>query len=157
MREKDRAKLVRANFDAYSDLVWAESLEPKFRALGVAGADLEGFRAAWNRYTERRDWEWWQEHTAKTPNAVLEKETEECRAEIAALGVRRQQENEQHAVAGKPVEQRAGRPEPPAERYEDVLNRHSGKAAQAPQKEQEMLGEKARAGGGKTTDRDLDR
>lgn len=92
-----REQLVRAHFDAYSDLVWAEDLEPKFRAQGVTGAALEGFRAAWDRYTERRDWEWWQEHTAKTSNATLAKEIEECREEIAAIGLRRQHEKEPNA------------------------------------------------------------
>jgi hypothetical protein len=107
----DRAKLVRAHFAAYSDLTWARELEPKFRAQGVTGAELERFRAAWNRHTERRDWEWWQEQTAKQSNAVLEKEIRECREAIASLALTREETNEE----------RAGRSQPPNRTREQLV------------------------------------
>lgn len=94
----DREKLIRAHFDAYSDLTWAETLEPKFMAEGVEGAELEGFRQAWNRYTEGRDWEWWLEHTAEASDAKLNEEIQECKAEISVIVSKRQGKNGQGAL-----------------------------------------------------------
>jgi hypothetical protein len=81
----DRAELVRANFDAYSDLEWVTYLEPKFRQYDLSAAELKALREAWNRHTEARDWDWWQEHTKGRSDAELRKDIAECRAEITAF------------------------------------------------------------------------
>ena len=81
----DRDQLIRAHFDAYSDLVWVTDLEPKFRPYNLDTAQLKEFRQAWNRHTEARDWSWWLENVKSVPDAKLQQEIAECRAEIAAF------------------------------------------------------------------------
>jgi hypothetical protein len=81
----DRHTLVRAHFDAYSDLLWATDLEPKFRQYDLSAAELKEYREAWNRHAEARDWDWWQETAKGMSEAELRKEIAECQAEIAAL------------------------------------------------------------------------
>lgn len=93
----DRKKLVRAHFDAYSDLEWAKDLEPKFRAEGVDGAALVGCRKVWKSYSEDRDWGWWLDSTRKLSDAELKEEIQECRAEISVIVSKRQEKNGQGA------------------------------------------------------------
>ena len=81
----DREKLIRAHFGAYSDLTWVKELEPKFRPHNLDAATINGYREAWNRHTEARDWKWWVEHTKGTPDAKLREEIAECKAEIEAI------------------------------------------------------------------------
>lgn len=81
----DRDKLIRAHFNAYSDLVWVTNLEPKFRQYDLDAAELKEFRAAWKQHTEARDWSWWLENVKSVPDAKLEQEIAECRTEIAAF------------------------------------------------------------------------
>src|SRR6266436_5074211 len=94
----DRMKLIRAHFDAYSDLEWAKDLEPKFRAEGVDGAALDGRRKVWNSYSQDRDWGWWLDSTRKLSNAELKEEIQECRAEISVIVSKRHGQNGQGAL-----------------------------------------------------------
>ena len=54
-REMSRDQLVRANFDAYSDLEWVKNLEPKFRQYHLDAEALRHYREAWNAHTWRRE------------------------------------------------------------------------------------------------------
>jgi len=92
----DRRELIRAHFDAYRSLTWAKELEPKFRAEGTAGAELDSWRQSWNQFSEKRDWEWWLEKTAKLSNAELQKEIAECKNAINAIGLKRQEKTGQN-------------------------------------------------------------
>src|SRR6266581_5824771 len=93
----DREKLIRAHFDAYSDLEWAKDLEPKFRAEGVDGASLDGCRKVWKSYSEDRDWGWWLDSTRTLSDAELKEEIQECRAEISVIVSKCQGQNGQDA------------------------------------------------------------
>jgi hypothetical protein len=92
----DRAKLIRAHFDAYDALIWAKDLEPKFLAEGVQGAELEDCRQSWTHYTEGRDWEWWQEHVKQFSDGELQDEIQECITETNAIVLKRQEKKEQN-------------------------------------------------------------
>jgi hypothetical protein len=96
----DRMELVRAHFDAYSDLEWAKELEPKLRAEGVEGASLDGCRKVWKSYSEERDWGWWIDSTRKQSDAELKEGIQECRAEISVIVSQRQGKNAQGAFQG---------------------------------------------------------
>jgi hypothetical protein len=82
-----RKQLIRANFEAYRDLTWAEDLEPRFRERGVDAASMEGFRRAWNEHTEARDWEWWQNDAKRLSNKQLDDDRRECLEKVGALGM----------------------------------------------------------------------
>jgi hypothetical protein len=82
-----RDKLIRANFEAYLDLTWMETLEPRFRDHGQDKASIEKYRQAWNEQTEKNDWPWWQEHSKRFSNAVLEDERMECIDRMDSLGM----------------------------------------------------------------------
>jgi hypothetical protein len=86
--EMSREQLVRAHFDAYSDLVWAQSLEPKFTEYDLDPESMLRYRDQWNAHTEKRDWEWWQNHVKNWSNDKLKAEIAECMEEIKALGMR---------------------------------------------------------------------
>src|SRR3954469_12885909 len=81
----DRDKLIRAHFDAYSDLLWVTHLEPKFRRYNLDAAEMREYREAWNRHSEARDWDWWLEKVKSIPDAELQREIAECQAEIATF------------------------------------------------------------------------
>ena len=87
-REMSRDQLVRANFDAYADLEWVKNLEPKFRQYHLDAGELQHYRAAWNAHTEKRDWEWWQDHVKGWSNEKLMAEIDECMQEIKAIEMR---------------------------------------------------------------------
>jgi len=87
-QEMSREQLVRAHFDAYSDLVWAEHLAPKFTEYGLAPESMRRYREAWNAHTEKRDWAWWQDHVKDWSNNKLKAEIAEWMDEIKALGTR---------------------------------------------------------------------
>jgi hypothetical protein len=70
----ERESLVRRNFEAYRDLTWFESLEPKCREQEVGGEELQAFREAWNEHAEMSDWDWWQKEAASKPSGRLEDE-----------------------------------------------------------------------------------
>jgi hypothetical protein len=82
--EMSREQLVRANFEAYGDLVWAQN-EPKFREYHLDPESMRRYREAWNAHTEKRDWEWWQRRVANQPDTELKAEIAECMAEIKAI------------------------------------------------------------------------
>jgi hypothetical protein len=83
--EMSREQLVRANFEAYGDLVWAQN-EPKFREeYHLDPEAMRRYREAWNAHSEKRDWEWWQRRVANQPDTELKAEIAECMAEIKAI------------------------------------------------------------------------
>ena len=81
----DRDKLIRAHFDAYSELIWAQDLEPKFTQYNVDAAEMKEYRQAWNQHTEARDWEWWLGKVEAMSNGELQQEIAECKAETDAI------------------------------------------------------------------------
>jgi hypothetical protein len=81
----DRDKLIRAHFNAYSDLLWVQELESKFRQYNLGPADMERYRQAWNRHTEARDWQWWLDKVKGVSSAKLHEEIAACEAEINAI------------------------------------------------------------------------
>jgi hypothetical protein len=81
-----REQLVRAHFEAFSNLEWAKYLEPKFRLCGFGEDEMLRYRDDWNAYTKKRDWKWWQNHTKTCSDEKLRAEIVECRAAIKALG-----------------------------------------------------------------------
>jgi hypothetical protein len=87
-REMSRDELIRAHFDAYSDLVWAKDLEPRFREYDLDVDSMRHYREGWNAHTEKRDWAWWQDHVKNWSNDKLNAEIAECTEEIKALGMR---------------------------------------------------------------------
>jgi len=84
LHELSRHELVRAHFDAYGDLAWAQN-EPKFREYHLDPESMRRYREAWNAHTEKRDWEWWQRRVANQPDTELKAEIAECMAEIKAI------------------------------------------------------------------------
>ena len=72
MRPQDRQVLIRRHFEAVRDIAWAEDLEPKFRAAGTDDARMKGFREAWNRFAEAKDWPWWQAESARYSDERLQ-------------------------------------------------------------------------------------
>jgi len=57
----------------------------EIQAVQPGCGPAEGVRQAWNRHTEARDWSWWLENVKSVPDAKLQQEIAECRAEIAAF------------------------------------------------------------------------
>jgi hypothetical protein len=106
----DREKLIRAHFDAYSDLAWAQELEPRFRPYNLDAATMNGYRDQWNRHTEARDWNWWVEHTKGSSDAKLRKEIAECKAEIEA--VRKESPGPKEGIRGTLRAQLEAKPRP---------------------------------------------
>jgi hypothetical protein len=82
-----RKELIRAHFEAYRDLVWAETLEPKLRESGVDAAAMNIFRNAWNDYVEGRDWDWWKDETRRVPNEELDDQRMDCLDKLDALAI----------------------------------------------------------------------
>ena len=70
-----REQLVRAHFAAYSDLTWKQYLEPKFDDYNLDADAVREYRRQWNAHTEKRDWQWWQNH-------VKDDRTKSCRARL---------------------------------------------------------------------------
>jgi hypothetical protein len=81
----DRDQLIRAHFDAYSDFAWVTDLEPWLSQYKLDAAEMKEYREAWNRHTHARDWDWWQEEVKSMPDAQLQQEIAERRAEIDAF------------------------------------------------------------------------
>lgn len=86
-KEMSRDELIRAHFDAYSDLVWAKDLEPKFREYDLDADSMRHYREAWNAHTEKRDLDWWQDRVKNSSNDESKAEIAECKEEITALGM----------------------------------------------------------------------
>jgi hypothetical protein len=84
-----REQLVRAHFDAYSDLTWKQYLEPKFDQYHLDADAMREYRRQWNAYTEKRDWAWWQDNVANDSNDKLQAEIASCRGKIEAIDMRR--------------------------------------------------------------------
>lgn len=84
-----RDQLVRANFDAYSDLAWKEILEPKLLRYDLDPDAMRDYRQQWNAYTEKRDWAWWQDHVAQEPDEQLKAEIAECQEKIETIDKQR--------------------------------------------------------------------
>jgi hypothetical protein len=84
-----REQLVRAHFDAYSDLAWKEHLEPKFERSGLGADAMRDYRQQWNAYTEKRDWAWWVQNAAQMSNDELRADIAECHEKIEAIDERR--------------------------------------------------------------------
>src|SRR5437016_11192218 len=62
-----RDKLIRANFEAYRDLTWVETSEPRLREHGQDKASIEKHRQEWNEHTEREDWPWCRRNRSAFP------------------------------------------------------------------------------------------
>ena len=110
-----RQQLVRAHFDVFSDLAWAKDLEPKFRSCGLSADEMRPYRDQWNAYSEKRDWDWWQNHTKNRSDASLRAEIAERKAAIKALDTSRQASgNSKHQafqrILGSQSEQPAAEP-----------------------------------------------
>lgn len=84
-----REQLIRAHFDAYSDLAWKEHLEPKFERSGLGADAMRDYRQQWNAYTEKRDWAWWQNEVANVSSDDLKAEMAKCHEKIEAIDMRR--------------------------------------------------------------------
>jgi hypothetical protein len=82
-----RDELIRAHFEAYRDLEWFETLEPRFREHGVDAGSMNVFRAAWNDYVQARDWDWWKDETKHMSNEELDDERMDCLDKLDALGM----------------------------------------------------------------------
>jgi hypothetical protein len=83
----NRNEVIRAQFDAYSDLVWVEDLLPKLQRYGIEGEQLNNYREAWYRRTFARDWEWWQEESKKSSTQELRDDLADIARKLDALGV----------------------------------------------------------------------
>ena len=86
----DRDILIRRHFEVMRDLIWIEDLEPRCRAEGMEAERIQHLRAAWNAYSEARDWEWWREHAAKDFSERLQADIKEAAARIDAMTPYRQ-------------------------------------------------------------------
>jgi hypothetical protein len=84
-----REELVRAHFDAYSDLAWKRYLEPKFEQCDLDADSMRRYRQEWNAYTEKRDWAWWQNNIMNVSNDELKAEMAKRHQEIEAIDMRR--------------------------------------------------------------------
>jgi hypothetical protein len=84
-----REQLVRAHFDAYSDLAWKQYLEPDFERSGLGADAMRDYRQQWNAYTEKRDWAWWQNEVANVSNDDLKAEMAKCHQKIETIDKRR--------------------------------------------------------------------
>jgi hypothetical protein len=84
---KSRDELIRADFEAYRDLTWWETLEPRFREQGIDASAMAGFREAWNRHAENRDWAWWQNEAKHYSDAELDGMRKDCIELLDAIGV----------------------------------------------------------------------
>ena len=82
-----RDQLIRRHFEAMRDLIWAETLEPKFREYRVDAATMKTFREAWNHYAEKRDWAWWQNEAKSDSNDHLEDMLMDCFEKLDAIGM----------------------------------------------------------------------
>jgi hypothetical protein len=82
-----RMELIRAHFEAYRDLQWAETLEPRLRGSGVDVAAIKVFRHAWNDYVETRDWDWWKDEARRMSNKELDDQRMDCLDKLDALGM----------------------------------------------------------------------
>jgi hypothetical protein len=80
-----REQLIRQNFEAYRDFTWLEDLEPKFRERGVDGKELQLYREAWNERAEKRDWAWWQDELADSPDGSIRADTRNVLARMERL------------------------------------------------------------------------
>jgi len=95
---KIRNKLIRANFEAYRDLTWAEVLEPRFRERGLDAAAIKDFRQAWNEHAEIKDWPWWQNDAKRHSNEELDSDRVECLEKLDALEKLQKQRDQASAV-----------------------------------------------------------
>lgn len=103
----DRDELIRAHFDAYTDLLWVTNLEPKFKAAQLDAGEMKEYLDAWKGHTENRDWDWWLEKVKSIPNAELQRDIAECHAEIDTFrkGMETDRERFQRIMAGKDEKQ----------------------------------------------------
>jgi hypothetical protein len=86
--EMSREQLVRTNFEAYRDLMWADAMEPRLKGYDLNSDAMKPYRDAWNAFVEKRDWDWWRYETRRSSNEELKAEIAECMDEIKALGSR---------------------------------------------------------------------
>src|SRR5262249_54399467 len=86
VKPEERLALIRREFELARDITWAQELEPKFRENGVSDEKLGGFREAWNQHTEKRDWDWGQDYSARHSDEQLENSVRKATAQAAALG-----------------------------------------------------------------------
>jgi hypothetical protein len=103
----DRDELIRAHFDAYTDLLWVTNLEPKFKAAHWDAGEMKEYREAWKGHTEIRDWDWWLEKVKDIPNTELLRDIAECHAQIDTFrkGTETDRERFQRIMAGKDEKQ----------------------------------------------------
>jgi hypothetical protein len=87
-QETPRNQLVRANFEAYRDLKWADAIEPRLKGHDLNSDEMKAYRDEWNAFVEKRDWDWWRHETRRSSNEELKAEIAECMDEIKALGAR---------------------------------------------------------------------
>jgi hypothetical protein len=81
-----RKELVRAHFEAYRDLMWAEAMEPRLKGCGANAEVMKPYREAWNAFVEDRDWDWWRDEVRRTSDAELEKQLVDCIGELRSMG-----------------------------------------------------------------------
>ena len=112
----ERESLVRRNFEAYRDLTWFESLEPKFREQEVGGKELQAFREAWNEHAEMSDWAWWQKEAASKPSGRLEDEVMDIVDRLDQLGCLRWLEEKSPGGSGQLSGSSGGSVPPPGQR-----------------------------------------
>src|ERR1700722_20899364 len=92
-------ELVRAVFELHRDLVWVETLEPKFNDRGENATAMLGFRAAWNQHCEKRDWAWWQNEAKRFSTGDLDDMRMDITAKLESLGLRQWERNEGNKAA----------------------------------------------------------
>ncbi len=69
--EMSREQLVRASFEAFRDLMWADAMEPRLRGYELNSDAMKPYREAWNAFVEETDWDWWRYETRRSSNEEL--------------------------------------------------------------------------------------
>jgi hypothetical protein len=83
---KFRKDLIRANFEAYRDLTWAETLEPRLKEYDLDPDEMKQYREEWNAHTEKNDWPWFRNQAKSMSVLQLDNERMDCIDKLDALG-----------------------------------------------------------------------
>lgn len=118
-QETTRNQLVRAHFEAYRDLMWADAMEPRLKGYDLNSDAMKPYRDAWNAFVEQKDWDWWRYETRRSSNEQLKTEIAECLNEIKSLEMRQSERDQAttggptfHDIVNRAGDSERGTPEP---------------------------------------------
>jgi hypothetical protein len=86
--QMSREQLVRAHFEAYRDLMWADAMEPRLKGYDLNSDAMKPYREAWNAFVKERDWDWWWDETRRISNEELKAEIGDCLKELKSREMR---------------------------------------------------------------------